>query len=279
MGMQGKTRTRKIHKGIAAQLVSDKTLLRAFSIAVDLAGLTKSRSIHNYKERIKALSNTLRINHKTLHKYLKIILKKGWAVEENNNLCFISRRKVAKKFGVCQKGYWAIETGGFKDLELHIRAIAIEENKHKQHEAINQKIISREVKKAKIHCKVIKKRFAKTVNVKRHRDQLRAVNIIMPINSEVTLSRKGIAKLYGLKNAKSGSYWASKIKKKVRGFTDERKEPKCLGKMDIKYFRELQLNSKRYLFLNNGECFARLPNHVGYRLSALQSICTNFPHG
>lgn len=254
---------------------------------MDLSQLTVNRSIHNYEERLEALANTLGIKAvKTLKKYLKIILEQGWATVENGNLNFVGRWKVAKKMGDCSRhGHWPIQARDFKELELHIRAIAIEENKIRQHESINKKLIAREVKKAKIFCKVIKKKFAKTVNVKIERDKLRAVNVVAPINKEVTLSREGVARLYGNKSANSGMYWVKKLKKKLPFLiTDEWVEDKWLGKMSRDYFLSLQEISNRSLYLKDGICYCRRPNYVAYSLptpapktAGLQSTSQVFP--
>lgn len=281
------TKTRKIHKGLSIELVKNKAKLRAYCICVDLAQLTANRSIHNYEKRLEALANTLGIHVKTLKKYLKLILEQGWATIQGSSLNFTGRWKVAKLIGDCsRKGHWQIEARDFKELELHIRAIAIEENKIRQHESINKKLIAREVKKAKIFCKVIKKKFAKTVNVKLQRDKLRAVNVVAPINKEVTLSREGVARLYGNTSANSGMYWVKKLKKNLPFiFTDEWVDDKWLGKMSRDYFNELKEISNRSLYMKDGICYCRRPNYVAYSLptaapkeiAGLQSTSQVFP--
>lgn len=266
-------RHRKINQGIATIVVRDKKLLRTFALYADLSQLTEKRVIHNYEKRIEQLANTADLCVPTFKKYIKEIIRKKWAWMDGKNLCFLGRRKFAKKMGVAYKDYWTIEAYDFRDIELHLRALAIQENIKKQNKTIDKKVIQRAIKKAKIICKDIKIKYAKTLDKEKERAKLRAVNIIAPINKEATLSRKGISNLYNLKAARSGSYWMNKLNKR-RIVKDERQQPVYLGKMSKDYFRELQMTSHRYLYLDNGVCYARLPNIVGYsgQVGGLQSI-------
>lgn len=256
---------KKIHKGIATKLVKDKSQLRAYSVYTDLSGLTKNKSIHHYHLRIAQLAKTLGMCEPTFKKWVNELIKLKWAWLEKGDLRLLGRRKFAKLFPECaQKQYDTIKTTNFKNIELHLRGLAIEENRQKQEYALNKRITDCEVKAADIKCEKMKEQYAKSVNVHRIKSTLRAVNILTKINKEITLSRQGLARTYNLKNKKSGTYWA-KILRLAGIIKDETQPLVYLGRMCKGYFYELQLKSKRYLFWNNGKVFCRLPNYLSYQ--------------
>ncbi len=265
---------RKISKGIATKAVKDKNFLRAYAIYLDLKGLTKNGCIHHWELRKAQLAKTLDICIPTLNKWIAELLKRKWAWTDNGDLRFLGRRKFNQRIDkVANKQYYNIKSTNFKNIELHLRGLSIEENRQSQEYALNNRIADREVMAAKIKCEKTKEWFKKTVNVHQLKKGLRAVNILTKINKEVTLSRKGIAKVFNLESPKSGTYWA----KKLRGngiIKDESKPLVFIGYMNKDYFRELQLKSKRYLFWNAGKCMCRLPNHTSYLgVNGHMSIC------
>lgn len=260
---------RKIHRGLPTKLVRNKRRLRAYAIYLDLSGLTKNKSIHHYHLRIPQLAATLKVCKPTLEKWVKELIRRRWAWMEYGDLRFIGRCKLALQLGeVANKAYYKIKTTDFRNIELHLRGLSIEENKQRQHHKLNQKITNREVKSAKIKCEKTKEWFAKTLNVHKLKGKLRAVNILTPINKEVTLSRQGIARVFNLTSKKSGTYWAKKLRDSGI-IKDETQKLLCLGRMAKDYFRELQLKSKRYLFYRNGRAYCRLPNYLTYSLASV----------
>lgn len=251
---------RKIHKGLSGSLVKDKKLLRTYAFFSDLSQLYRTRHIQDFNRRIPQLANTLQISVRTFKKYISILLKRGWVWMEGNSMRFIGRYKLAKKLEGSNTRHYVIPTKGFKNLEHHIRSIALQENIQQQKKAVTDKVIKRQVKRAKIISENLKKKFIKTIRVWAILDKYSACNLIHPINKEYTLSRKGMAKVFGLATANSGSYWAKKLSMLV----DKPQGSFSLGKMDIKYFRTLQDKSKRYLFYKDGEGYVRLPNLIKY---------------
>jgi hypothetical protein len=251
---------RKIHKGLSTEIVRDKKLLRTYAIFTDLSQLYRTRHIHDFNRRIPQLSNTLKISVKTFKKYILILIKKGWAWMDGNSMRFLNRIKVMKSLPGSNNRYYKIPTVGFKDIEQHIRCIAFEENfKHQQH-SVNKKVVNYQVKKAKITCEITKKKFIETIQIWRILNKFSACNLILPINKQLTLSRKGMAKVFGLKTANSGSYWA----KKLIPLCDKPQGSFSLGKMDKAYFRALQLKARRHTFYKDGEGYVRLPNLIQY---------------
>lgn len=179
---------------------------------------------------------------------------------EGNSLRFLGRYKLAKKLDGSNTRHYVIPTKGFKNIEHHIRGISIQENIQQQKNAVTDKVIKRQVKRAKIISENLKKKFIKTIRVWAILDKYSACNLIHPINKEYTLSRKGMAKVFGLKTANSGSYWA----KKLTMLEDKPQGWFSLGVMNKDYFYALQLKSKRHLFYKDGEGYVRLPNLIKY---------------
>lgn len=262
-------RIRKIHRGLSTELVKNKRKLRAYAIYMDLSGLTKNRCIHKYHFRKRQLANTLKVCIPTLEKWVNELIRLEWAWLDKGDLRFLGRRKFAQLFEKsANKAYYKIPTKNFKHIELHLRGLSIEENRQRQNYKLNEKVIKLEVKSANVKCEKIKEKFEKSLNVHRLKNKLSAVNILTPLNKEITLSRQGVAKVFKLKTAKSGTYWAKKLR--VSGIIkDETQKLLCLGRMAKDYFRELQLKSKRYLFYRNGKAYCRLPNYLTYSLASV----------
>lgn len=262
----------RINSGLPTKIVKDQKLLKAFCVFYSLKYLYSGGIILNISKRYQELSKKLQISETNLRSKVKYLIEIGLITKENNNLTFAGFSAIKKKYKIKTFKSFRLEYKNPKGLEVFIKCAAIEENLKKQEYKLQQKILNEELRKfGKIEAKSIRKKIIKqlksnigilTENYKKREPSysLNKTKLKNEVNPVTTLSRLGVADLFGRKSKSTGTRFINKLKKYDCILEDNKRIDLVQRKFNYHMFRSLELDSSYFIYKNN--LYQRLPNKL-----------------
>jgi DNA-binding transcriptional ArsR family regulator len=290
-----------IPRGLCLTIANDSNALKAMSVFFQLKSLYVGGTIHSFNKRIKEFSSSFGISQRTLYSYIKQLKSLGLvSINAKGTLVLISSNKVAAKYDVSDKKFHKVLTTNLKQLHKILMALAIQECLVRQMFKLKKKVIAKQIEKhlSEGNTTAVKMRVSTTTltnnNIqpayqkklrkvysrqfdrllantqKRYTDSISNLQIPdLSIFPYVTLSRQGIANLFGKTSKTTGSRYAKKLA--TLGFIlDERTTSiKVMENATWDDYINLQLHvvehdySYRYDYLTN-TIFKLLPNEVSF---------------
>lgn len=168
--------------------------------------------------------------------------------------------------------YQKVLDNNFSNIEHYIKAIAIHESKKSQERIIIEKLLEKKFESESLsnikqnNARIYRKEKRK---IKKNIDTILAKSqkAFNPFSNEnfynpyTTLSRRGIARLFGKKSAKSGSNSVKKLKSMNLIYQDD-SVYKFMFKCSWDEFVSCHTQSDIFLTYKQGKCYARLSNMV-----------------
>lgn len=237
----------RIYKELPHKITHNKTLIKAVTIYLELKPVYYNSLIKDYKRHYSQLAEFLRIGNSTLRAYIPRLIELGLARKEGNHLILCSWEAFRDLFGIETKKAYYVDTEN--SVSHWLRLIAIKENLvrqehqfwrklflHDQYSLYCQNELSKFKTKGNINL-VSRERFGKDLFYKVEKQKVwkqlfnkfrndpyqigRATKMalhelergaeIPSINPEITLSCRGVAKLFNCHSPGAGYYWERKL--------------------------------------------------------------------
>lgn len=253
----------KINKSLVSIVSRDRQWIKALSVFYSMKYLYTGGIILNISKRYCEISEKLDISESNLRSKVKFLIKEGLIQREYNNLTFIGFNKIKEKFKIKTHKSFKIPYKNPKELEVYLKLLVLEENLKKQEFKVQENIIKEELKKfGKIEARTTKKKIKKFLrsNIqhltekykKRELDySLNSKSNTKKLNTDVTLSRLGIARNFGRISKSTGSRFVRKIKNMGLLLQDEKRIKKVVKNTTKNIIYNLELDSSYFFYKNN----------------------------
>jgi hypothetical protein len=284
----------RIPKELAPKIANNKQLIRVCSIYLELKPLFYNSLIKDYRANYQELSEYLGIGNSTFRSYINRMVNMGLAKKQGNHLILASWRDFRDLFSIETRKIHKVDNG--YQMGLIIRVLAIDYNLKKQDwkfwrkyfiEDQYNRYCEGELAKFRTHGQKIaletKERFAKDLLDKIERKKVwkevfrqfkedpynlgKAVQRslkeysrgadIPSMNPAITLSCRGIAKIFGRRTAGAGFYWSRKLEIAdllIVHPISIRSNDKVMARQNLEeislgaYSRKIQRNGKKVYF-------------------------------
>jgi len=255
--------TIKINRSLVSLVSRDQQWIKALSVFYSLKFLYTGGIILNISKRYGEISEKLEISETNLRSKVKFLIKEGLIERKSNNLIFIGFNKVKEKFKIKTHKNFKIPYKNPKELEVYLKLLALEENFKKQEFKLQENIIKEELKKfGKIEARNTKKKIKKylrsNIQYLTEKYKKRELNYSLnstssknTLNTDVTLSRSGIAKNFGRISKSTGSRFIKKIKNMGLLLQDEKRIKKVVKNTTKSIIYSLELDSSYFFYKNS----------------------------
>lgn len=217
------TKTIRIHRELPAKIVDNSKLLKALAVFYGLKFIYVGGIIINMTGRYKEISDKLKISPNNLRSKIKTLIEIGLIKKEGRNIFFSGFNQIGKTFNTKSNKSYRISYTDVKALEIIIKALAIENNLEKQRHKVKEKIIKEELRRyGKIEAKTIRNKIKKYIrkNIlfysERYHKRVpsKSNNIFSEnkLNTDISISRLGVAGLLGRVSKSTGSRAVNKMK-------------------------------------------------------------------
>jgi hypothetical protein len=253
----------KINKSLVSLVSRDRQWIKALSVFYSMKYLYTGGIILNISKRYCEISEKLDISESNLRSKVKFLIKEGLVKKESNNLIFIGFNKIKERFKIKTHKSFKISYKNPKELEVYLKLLVLDENLKKQEFKVQENIIKEELKKfGKIEARTTKKKIKKFLrsNIqhltekykKRELDySLNSKSNTKKLNTDVTLSRLGIARNFGRISKSTGSRFVRKIKNMGLLLQDEKRIKKIVKNTTKSIIYSLELDSSYFFYKNS----------------------------
>ncbi|WP_188559807.1 hypothetical protein [Hymenobacter glacieicola] len=199
--------------------------MKAVCVLYQLKSLYVGGVVWNFSREAKAIANTFGYSEGKLRQYLSYIIKRGWASKRGRHtLVLRSRRVLTQEFGVSQYCH-KVSTDHLYRLEEELTKLAVQENLGRQQHVIDTRLqdeyLAHNGKKRSSHLQPAARRrilrgfdlaAAQTSAKARYTAQVRTKSEVGVLNPFATLSRSGVARVFGRKSKAAGLRRVQKLK-------------------------------------------------------------------
>lgn len=263
--------TIKINKSVPESISKDSSMLKAMAVFYSMKFLYKGGIIKNITGRYDEIAGAIGISGNNLRQKVKRLEKEGLVRKVGRDLYFLGFNAITEKFNGKTKKSYKIDHCGAKELEIKLKALAICVNIEKQEFVLQEKIIELEMKKfGKIEAKGtrkkikrhIRKNYSSVLNKHSKRKLFSNTNRIFNqnINTEVTITRMGMANMFGRVSKSSGTRLVKNLKRIKIIEKDDKRIELVHRKMGKSAIRHLELDSSFFVF--KGSLYKRLANLI-----------------
>lgn len=263
----------RINKAVPEKISNDNGLLKAMAVFYSIKFLYRGGIIKNLTSRYGEISRMIGISPNNLRNKIKRLEREGLVFKEGKNLCFTGFNEISKKFKSKTNKSFRIEHCGAKELEVKLKALAIHSNIQKQEFVIQKKVIEKEMRKfGKIEAKstrikirkYLKKKMGSIINKHSRRELFSDPNMTnnKKINPDATMSRMGMARLFGRVSKSTGTRMTKKFKTFNILCKDEKRIQLMHRGIGKKVIRHLDLDTSFFVF--KGCLYKRMTNNLEF---------------
>ena len=282
--MQPTTTYISVPKGLPSQLVKNTRELKAMAVWYQLKAVRVCGVIKDFGRHAKAIAAVFGYSERKLRTYVQYLRAKGYIEKSNrHDLVLRASRLAGKTYGVA-KTYYRIPTHRLHQLELELRALALQENLERQQFTLRRKLQDQYLRDSGIttpsHLQPAARRRAlrgydsakmqATVSQHVAREQQSASTPACKptLNPFVTLSRQGIARALGRRSKATGVRYARKLQ--ACGLLTETKHQLFVCDASLQEFGFMREAGFDHTYrFTNGQVFKSLPNQLTIRPSLM----------
>ncbi len=274
-----------VPKGLPSALAKNRQMLKAAAIFYQLKSLYVGGVIKNHPKQLQVIADTFGYSISKLRMYIDILVKKKLAVREGaNDLRLRSVWQFAHQEGVSAKlRKWKVQKSELGSMEEILQSLALLENLKQQEHIFKGKVLDCELsatigtsnlvnlqpsRRKKLES-TLKPSFDKIVD----KQQTRYLDTVARLKSPskdlfpfITLSRQGVANLFGRKSKSSGHRLVKKLAKS--GLLYDTKNEVSIGSYTYEEYCMLQQTIIDYDYsyqFRSGEVVKVLPNSLRVR--------------
>ena len=264
-------RTLKIHKELPEILVKDTRMLKSMGVFYSMKFLYVGGIIKDMTSRYGEIAERIGISPSNLRGKVKNLIGMGLVRKEGRNLLFAGHGEIGGVFKLKSKKGFRVSPRNARELETIIKALALEANFEKQRHRIREGIVSEELRRyGKIEAKGIRMKIRKYIRknignyAKKYTERVsrkpRNPFEKRKINTDITISRQGLAHMVGRKSKSTGSRLFRKMGSLGLVESDSKRVERVCPKADTNVLRHLDLDSSYFIF--KGSLYRRMVNSV-----------------
>lgn len=252
-------------------LMKDAVMLRCMGVFYSMKFLYVGGIIKDITSRYGEIAERIGISESNLRSKVKTLTERGLLKRDGRNLLFAGFDQIGKTFQLKTKKSFRVSHRGAKELETIMKALALEVNFEMQRHKVRERIVSEELKRyGKIEAKGIKAKIRKYIrkNIahyalkyeRRVSDNPRNPFIPPKTNTDISISRQGLASMVGRKSKSTGSRLMKRMGSMGLLESDSKRIERVCGKADGNVLRHLELDSSYFIF--KGVLYKRKTNAV-----------------
>lgn len=264
-------KTIRIHRDLPGILLKDQTMLKCMSVFYSMKFLYVGGIIKDIPSRYGEIAGKIGISRSNLRGKVKILTERGLLKREGRNLVFAGFDEIGKRFQLKTKKSFRVSHRGAKELETIMKALSLEVNFEMQRHKVRERIVSEELRRyGKIEAKGIKAKIRKHIrkNIAHYavkynkRVSLNPGNPFTPpkTNTDISISRQGLASMVGRKSKSTGSRLMRKMTCMGLVETDSKRIERVCERADKDMIRHLELDTSYFVF--KGVLYRRRTNSV-----------------
>jgi hypothetical protein len=219
-----------VPKGLSLALAKDSKRLKTVSVFYQLKSIYVGGIIHDFSSRAKDIATSFGYSERKLRTYISELKDLGLVSfdAKKKSLSLRSSKFIGELFSVSEKRFHKIKVDNINDIDQVLKGIAISENLVKQAYELKNKIINKAIAQSvgittltnyqPNHSKKLKAIFAKQFDrtlanfQKRYTDSISNLEIPdMDLFPFVTLTRQGIANMFGRTSKSTGHCYAKRL--------------------------------------------------------------------
>jgi hypothetical protein len=219
-----------VPKGLALTLAKDSKQLRTISVFYQLKSIYVGGIIHDFSSRAKEIATSFGYSERKLRTYISELKDLGLVSIDANkkSLTLRASKFVGELYSVSDKKYHKVKVDNINNLEQVLKGIAISENLVRQAYELKNKVINKAIAQSvgittltnyqPNHSRRLKAIFAKQFDrtlakfQKRYTDSISNLEIPdIDLFPYVTLTRQGIANMFGKASKATGHSYAKKL--------------------------------------------------------------------
>lgn len=249
----------RIHKELPSKIVENPRLIKAFAVFYGLKFIYVGGIIINITGRYDEIASKLGISQNNLRGKIKTLLELGLVKREGRNLWFAGFNQIGKTLQTKSKKSYKIGYTNVKALETIIKALAIENNLERQRHKVKEKIVNEELRRyGKIEAKTIRNKIKKYIRKNilfysekyQKRVSSKSKNFFSKpkLNTDISISRMGIADMMGRISKSTGSRLVRKMKALNLLESDEKRIERVSNNVGDLITKYLDLDSSYFVF-------------------------------
>jgi DNA-binding Lrp family transcriptional regulator len=264
-------RTLKIHKELPEILVKDTTMLKSMGVFYSMKFLYVGGIIKDMTSRYGEIAERIGISPSNLRGKVKNLIGMGLVRKEGRNLLFAGHEEIGRAFKLKSKRGFRVSARNARELETVVKALALEVNFEKQRHRIREGIVSEELRRyGKIEAKGIRLKIRKYIRKNIGNYAKKYTERVSPkprnpfetrkINTDITISRQGLADMVGRKSKSTGSRLIRRMGSLGLLESDSKRVERVCSKANGHVLKHLELDSSYFVF--KGVLYKRKPNSV-----------------
>lgn len=261
----------RIHKDLPVILLKDSPMLKSMGVFYSMKFLYVGGIIKDITSRYEEISDRIGISQSNLRGKVKHLIEKGLLRKEGRNLVFAGYDEIGRLFQLKTKKSFRISHRKAKELETIIKALALEVNFERQRHKVRERIVSEELKRyGKIEAKGIRMKIRKYIrkNIGNYAEKYnRRVSpnprnpfVNCKVNTDISISRQGLAEMVGRKSKSTGSRIMRKMNSLGLLEADRKRIDRICNKVNPVILKHLELDSSFFVF--KGSLYRRKVNSV-----------------
>lgn len=253
------TKNIRIHKELPSRIVDNPKLIKAFAVFYGLKFIYVGGIIINITGRYEEIADRLGISPNNLRGKIKTLIELGLVKKEGRNICFAGFNQIGKTLETKSRKSYRISYTNVKALETIIKALAIENNLERQRHSVKEKIVKEELRRyGKIEAKTIRNKIRRYIrkNIsfysekyhKRVSSKSKSTFSKPKLNTDISISRMGIADMMGRISKSTGSRLVRKMKTLNLLESDEKRIEMVSSNVGNLITKYLDLDSSYFVF-------------------------------
>lgn len=261
----------RIHRDLPDRILQDTSVLKGMSVFYSMKFLYVGGVIKDMPSRYREIAGRIGISQSNLRSKVRLLAEMGLVKRQGRNLTFAGFNEIGRIFNLKAKRSFRVSHAGAKRMETIFKALSLEVNFERQRHKVRERIVNEELKRyGKIEAKGIQAKIRRHIrrNIAGYAErQERRASQHSPnrfehrgINTDITISRQGMADMMGRKSKSTGSRLLRRMSSMGLVETDSKRVERICAKADRRTLRHLELDSSFFLF--KGSLYKRMANSV-----------------